>query len=177
LQLAELLLYSCSLPEDLQDAIGVPSVSYIVNAVRAASRWKRFAARRTRSEGQDSNSSLGSASIDMSRSGSLDMAHATTSSTTSDKRFSADSSSSTSDPVPVLKTLQSHARVQSLLAEEPDLARAATFPVSGSKTEKTSDSTFPEIDTLKSHHDHLSGGIDDCNIETVSQFAAELRRC
>lgn len=59
---------------DLATAIAVPSVSYIVNAVRAATRWKRFAARRTQSDSAQSDGST--ASTDMSRSGSVDVMEA-----------------------------------------------------------------------------------------------------
>jgi hypothetical protein len=54
---------------DIDNAIAVPSVSYIVNAVRAANRWRRFAARRTQSDGAQSTSGS-TASTDLSRSGS-----------------------------------------------------------------------------------------------------------
>lgn len=57
---------------DIDNAIAVPSVSYIVNAVRAANRWRRFAARRTQSEGARSLDAASSISTDMSRSGSFE---------------------------------------------------------------------------------------------------------
>lgn len=57
--------------DDLASAIAVPSVSYIVNAVRAATRWRRFAARRTQSDSAQSEAST--ASADMSRSASQDV--------------------------------------------------------------------------------------------------------
>lgn len=61
--------------DDLAKAIAVPSVSYIINAVRAASRWKRFTARRTQSDSAQSDGGS-TASTDMSRSGSLDVMEA-----------------------------------------------------------------------------------------------------
>lgn len=60
--------------DDLAKAIAVPSVSYIVNAVRAATRWRRFAARRTQSDSAHSDGST--ASTDMSRSASHDVIEA-----------------------------------------------------------------------------------------------------
>lgn len=56
--------------DDIAQAIAVPSVSYIINAVRAANRWKRFAARRTQSDSAHSDGSV--ASNEMSRAGSVD---------------------------------------------------------------------------------------------------------
>lgn len=61
--------------DDLAEAIAVPSVSYIINAVRAASRWKRFTARRTQSDSAHSEGGS-TASTDMSRSGSFDVMEA-----------------------------------------------------------------------------------------------------
>lgn len=60
--------------DDIAKAIGVPSVSYIVNAVRAATRWRRFAARRTQSDSAHSDGST--ASTDMSRNASHDVMEA-----------------------------------------------------------------------------------------------------
>lgn len=59
---------------DIATAIAVPSVSYIVNAVRAAGRWRRFAARRTQSDSAHSDCST--VSTEMSRSASNEVTEA-----------------------------------------------------------------------------------------------------
>lgn len=95
--------------DDLANAIGTPSVSYIVNAVRAASRWRRYAARRTRSEGGHSNDgSVGSTdagSTSMSRDNSMD-----------------GGPGSTSSPPPSVQQAHQHIR-QAVLARSGSLER------------------------------------------------------
>lgn len=170
-----------SLPDiteaDLDAAIAVPSVSYIVNAVRAASRWKRYAARRTMSDGHRStDGSLASVSSDISRSASLE------------GRQGADKiGQSTLDkgitPAP-WALAQVAAGAMAGREANADIKHAATFPISATENEKgadfgsangrptkissTSTVDFPDITSAQAHHDHLSAGIDDSNIETVS---------
>lgn len=158
---------------DVEQAIGTPSVSYIVNAVRAASRWRRLVARRTQSE-QTSDSATdnsGLASRDMSRTGSHDPNHSSSLSRTDSPLTSKTSKSNSLD--------STSAKDGDAVAENGDLARtksdpprqatpsdslqkASSFPeVASSKTE------FPDITSRQSHLQHLSGGIDDCNVETL----------
>lgn len=177
-----------SLPEiteaDLADAIAVPSVSYIVNAVRAASRWKRFAARRTMSDGHHStDGSLASTSSDMSRSCSLEgrQANAEQSNLTGAGKSLLDKGIT---PAPWALAQVAAGAMDGRQANE-DIKHAASFPMSATENEKGADyeavrrrptklssaSTtvdFPDITSAQAHHDHLSAGIDDTNIETVS---------
>lgn len=64
-----------------------------------------------------------------------------------------------------------------------DLKHAASFPMSATDNEKGGDDLlpstratkpsvdsivdFPDVSSLQAHHDHLSSGIDDSNVETV----------
>ena len=160
---------------DLEEAIGVPSVSYIVNAVRAASRWKRFAARRTMSDGHHStDGSLASQSTDMSRSCSLEGRGGSEDAGTTvlDKGIS---------PAPWALAQVAQGALVGKTANE-DLKHAASFPMSATDNEKGGDFLpprraakpsvdsivdFPDVSSLQAHHDHLSSGIDDSNVETV----------
>jgi hypothetical protein len=147
-----------------------------VNAVRAASRWKRYAARRTLSDGHHStDGSLDSS--DMSRSCSLE-----------GRRDSGDVGRSMLDkgisPAPWALAQVASGAMQGKAANE-DLKHAASFPMSAVDNEKggnslpaqrrttkpSSDSIvdFPDVTTRQSHLDHLSSGIDDTNVETVSR--------
>lgn len=216
--------------EDVREAINVPSVSYIVNAVRAASRWKRFAARRTRSEGQDStNSSIGSSAMDLSRNGSVDVLSSpaetaetgdtsardvssgsrqtsldTASSPGASNRLGSSPSASFGNVNAGKQVGQPPTHAQHFQQQQPSISAtmklaqamaenawqqasaikrsdspasiqsAASFPQTASRQDKfrrPGSIDFPSITSRDSHVEHLSGGIDDCNVETVRKLS------